>query len=344
MKLRQLITVYLDKLPLSRICSVLNYSRASYYRDIVPKKEGVEKTNTKRNSQRKLSDAEEREILKVLNSERFCDMAPAEIYTILLDEGQYYCSIRTMYRILQKSGQSLQRRQREPGNYTKPELLAIKPNEIWSWDITKLKGPAKWQYFLLYTIMDIYSRYIVGWLIAERESDEIARELIAETILRQEIVPETLTLHADRGSSMKSNTVAQLLCDLQVRKTHSRPHVSNDNPFSESNFKTLKYRPDFPERFGSIHDARAHYRRFISWYNTKHCHAGIAMLTPEQVHYQNWKPVLEKRQQVLVKAAALHPERFVKGTPVQKSLSAAVWINKPNETINTQLLEIETIN
>lgn len=342
--MRELITLYIPTLSLFRICSALNYPRASYYRDIAPPKERIDNPVVKGNSPRRLSNAEERVILGILNSERFCDMAPAEIYTALLDEGCYKCSIRTMYRILQRNNQSVQRRQRDPGNYSKPELLATKPNEIWSWDITKLKGPEKWQYFLLYTIMDIYSRYIVGWLIAERERDDIARELIAETILRQEIVPGTLTLHADRGSSMKSNSVAQLLCELQVRKTHSRPHVSNDNPFSESNFKTLKYRPDFPERFGSIHDARSHCKRFVKWYNSEHRHSGIAMLTPEQVHYRNWKSVLEKRQQVLTNAAILHPERFVKGNPVHKSLPEAVWINKPDEVKNVQPLEAEFIN
>ena len=329
--MRELITLYLATLSVFRICAALNYPRASYYRDIAPKRKKCSKSVARRRSPRKLSDAEEKQILMVLNSERFCDMAPAQIYAVLLDEGRYYCSVRTMYRLLQRNKQSVQRRQRAPRNYAKPELLATKPNQIWSWDITKLKGPAKWQYFLLYTIMDIYSRYIVGWLIAERESEEIAYELIAETILRQQIVAGTLTLHADRGPSMKSNTVARLLSELDVTKTHSRPHVSNDNPFSESNFKTLKYRPDFPQRFGSIHDARAHCRRFVKWYNSEHRHVGIAMLIPEQVHYNNWKPVLQNRQSVLEKAVELHPERFVKGTPIVESVPDAVWINKPDQ-------------
>jgi transposase InsO family protein len=329
---------YQDRIPLSKMCSALRYPRASYYRLIAGKERipSLEPAGRPRRSVRKLSAVEETTILQLLNSPRFCDMAPAEAFTTLLDEGHYYCSVRTMYRLLARNGLCLQRRQRDAHHYDKPELLATRPNAIWSWDITKLKGPAKWQYFLLYTIMDIYSRYIVGWMIAERESDELARELIAETILRQEIVPGTLTLHADRGSSMKSNTVAQLLCDLQVRKTHSRPHVSNDNPFSESNFKTLKYRPDFPERFGSIHDARAHCRRFIKWYNSEHHHLGIAMFTPEQVHYRNWETLLKQRQQVLAVAAGAHPERFVKGTPVVKTIPDAVWINKPNECVVNQ--------
>ena len=328
MKTRGLMTEYRCKLPLLRICQALGYPRAAYHREInvVPKKD---KTSARKASPRKLSDTEEKAVLDVLNSIRFCDMAPAEIYTTLLDEGRYYCSIRTMYRILSRHGQSVQRRQKDAGHYAKPELLATKPNELWSWDITKLKGPVKWQYFLLYTIIDVFSRYIVGWLIADRESEELARELISETILRQEIVPGTLTLHADRGSSMKSNTVAQLLTDLGVRKTHSRPHVSNDNPYSETTFKTLKYRPDFPEKFGSIHDARAHCKRFTKWYNSKHRHMGIAMLTPEAMHYKNWKPVIENRLMVLKMAAEFHPERFVKGMPIIPNPPNAVWINKP---------------
>lgn len=335
---------YKDRIPLWKMCNALKYPRASYYRVIAGKKSAPPSVRTgRRVSVRRLSEAEESAILQVLNSPRFCDAAPAEIYATLLDEGRYYCSVRTMYRLLKRKGLQLQRRQREARHYDKPELLATKPNEIWSWDITKLKGPAKWQYFLLYTIMDIYSRYIVGWLIAERESDELARELIAETILRQEIVPGTLTLHADRGSSMKSNTVAQLLGDLQVRKTHSRPHVSNDNPFSESNFKTLKYRPDFPERFGSIYDARAHCRRFIKWYNAEHRHVGIAMFTPEQVHYRNWEPLLKQRERVLAMAAHAHPERFVKGFPKVKNIPDAVWINKPDESTVQQMKSILTL-
>lgn len=328
MKLHTHITEHRSCLPLSRMCDALTYPRASYHRVLKqPKK--ITGLSRKRVSHRKLTETEEMTIIDLLNSPRFRDMAPAEIYAQLLDEGRYYCSVRTMYRLLVRHGQCVQRRQRNPRNYTKPELLATKPNQLWSWDITKFKGPVKWQYFLLYKIMDVYSRYVVGWMVAERESEALARELIAESILRQEIVPGTLTLHADRGPSMKSNTVAQLLVDLQVRKTHSRPHVSNDNPYSESAFKTLKYRPDFPERFGSIYDARAHCKRFFRWYNAEHRHSGIAMLTPENVHYKNWKRVTEKRRDVLEQAFIFHPERFVKGISKVKSVPKAVWINKP---------------
>lgn len=290
MKQHELIAEYRVYLPLSRICDAVGYPRASYYRaESTPRKPN--RKRVRKSSPRKLSEAEEAKVIEILNSPRFCDMAPAEIYAILLDEGCYCCSVRTMYRILSRNGQNVQRRQKGPRNCVKPELLATGPNQLWSWDITKLKGPAKWQYFLLYKIMDVYSRYIVGWMVAERESEALACELISETILRQEIVPGTLTLHADRGSSMKSNSVAQLLTDLHVNKTHSRPHVSNDNPFSEAAFKTLKYHPDFPQRFGSSHDARAHCRRFVRWYNTEHRHEGIAMFTPEQVHYKMWQSI-----------------------------------------------------
>jgi putative transposase len=328
MNLRDLIQSYRLQLPLLRMCDALGYPRASFNREMTGvKNKGL--VRGKRSSHRKLSEAEESAVLAMLNTPRFCDMAPAEIYATLLDEGRYYCSIRTMYRLLKKHKQCVQRRQRDPLKYARPELLATKPNELWSWDISKMKGPVKWQYFLLYTIVDVYSRYIVGWLVADREGEDLARMLITESVLSQEIVPDTLTLHADRGASMKSNTVAQLLIDLSVKKTHSRPHVSNDNPFSEALFKTLKYRPDFPEKFGSIEDAIAHCRRFVAWYNAKHKHSGIAMLTPEQVHYGNWQPVQNNRRNILEQAVNAHPERFVNGMPKLQNLPPAVWINAP---------------
>jgi putative transposase len=224
---------------------------------------------------------------------------------------------------------TVERRQSVPRNYKKPELLATRPNELWSWDITKLKGPAKWTYYYLYKIIDVYSRYVVGWMVAHRESAELAEGLIAETILKQEIKPGQLTIHADRGSSMTSVTVGQLLADLGVTKTHSRPHVSNDNPYSESGFKTLKYRPGFPECFGSIEDARAFCRDFFSWYNTEHRHSGIAMLTPDSVHYNQYEKVLNARSIILFNAYMDHPERFVKGVPSVELVPKEVWINKP---------------
>jgi putative transposase len=273
---------------------------------------------------------EELRVLDTLNSERFQDMAPGEAYATLLDEDVYLCSERTMYRILSRHGQNAIRRQSAPRTYTKPELLASRPNELWSWDITKLKGPVKWTYYYLYKILDVYSRYVVGWLVAYRESAALAQDLIAEACLKQEIIHGSLTVHADNGSSMKSGTLAQLLTDLGVSKTHSRPHVSNDNPFSESAFKTLKYRPGFPERFGSIENARSFCRGFFPWYNTEHRHSGIAMVTPENVHYNTHQEVLNARSLTLVKAYQHHPERFVKGVPTVQQVPTEVWINKPN--------------
>ena len=243
-----------------------------------------------------MSEDERGVLLLILNSERFADLAPAAVFAILLDEGRYHGSIRTMYRLLALDGQSGERRkQRVHTAYAKPELLAIRPNEVWSWDITKLKGPAKWTCFHLYVILDIFSRYVVGWMIAARESAELAEQIIADTAHKQHIIPGTLTLHADRGSSMRSKPVAALLVDLDISKTHSRPHVSDDNPYSEAQFKTLKYRPDFPARFGSIEDARAHCQVFFRWYNTVHRHSGIGLMTPHTVHHGYADQLTEQR-------------------------------------------------
>jgi len=303
----------------------LEISRSTVYRSHKPKK----LLNDDRIHHRGLSAEEETCVLEMLNSERFRDMAPPEIYATLLDEGQYLCSQRTMYRILERNHQTVQRRQSAVREYSRPELLASRPNEVWSWDITKLKGPKKWTYFYLYTILDLYSRYVVGWMVSYRESSELAEALIAETCLRQNIERGSLTIHADNGSSMRSLVVAQLLADLGVTKTHSRPHVSNDNPFSESAFKTLKYRPEFPERFMSIEEARMFSKEFYRWYNNEHRHSGIAMLTPVSVHYQQHRPILKTRAAVLALAFEKHPERFVKGASVVKLVPEHVWINPP---------------
>jgi putative transposase len=277
---------------------------------------------------------EEREVVRqTLNSERFQDSAPRQVYATLLDEGEYLCSWRTMYRILEEYQEVRERRDllRHP-TYTKPELLATAPNQLWSWDITKLKGPAKWTYYSLYTILDVFSRYVSGWLIAEGESATLAEQLIAESCIKQGIEPGQLTLHADRGSAMISKTVAHLLADLGVTKTHSRPYVSNDNPYSEAQFKTMKYRPDFPERFGSLQDARTWARSFFDWYNHEHYHTGLSLLTPATVHYGQAQAVLEQRQKVLQAAYAAHPERFVRGEPRVPPLPTEVWINKPSSS------------
>lgn len=277
-----------------------------------------------------LSPAERQEVLDVLHETRFVDQPPAQVYAALLDEGRYVCSMRTMYRLLHAQGEVKERRnQREHPVYAKPELLATGPNQVWSWDITKLKGPAKWNYFHLYVIIDIYSRNVVGWMVATRESAALAQRLIAETCAKQGIMPEQLTLHADRGTSMKSKCVAMLLSDLGVTKTHSRPHVSNDNPFSESQFKTMKYRPEFPARFGSIEDARAHCQAFFAWYNGEHHHSALGWMTPNTVHYGGVEATTAVRQAALDAAHARHPERFVNKAPQAPSPPEAVWINPP---------------
>ena len=269
---------------------------------------------------------------ELLNSERFADQAPAAVYATLLDEEVYVGSVSTMYRILRDKGEVKERRQRSKSQYAKPELLATGPNQLWSWDITKLLGPEKWTYFYLYVIMDVFSRYVVGWMIAPRETAALAEELIAQTCRNQNIEPGELTIHADRGSAMTSKTVAFLLADMGVTKTHSRPHVSNDNPYSEAQFKTLKYRPDFPDRFGSIQDARAFCQTFFAWYNQGHRHSGIAMMTPENVHYGRTDQIIAVRQRTLDNAYSSHPERFVRKQPMHVALPTAAWINPPAQS------------
>lgn len=307
-------------------CAALDVPRSTLYRSRQP----IREKSIRSVSPRALSATEKEAVRSELNSERFQDLAPREIYATLLDEGRYLCSWRSMYRILVENEEVRERRNqlRHP-NYTKPELLATGPNQLWSWDITKLLGPSKWTYYHLYTIIDVYSRYVVGWLIAERESAALAQELISETCVRQGIKPGQLTIHADRGTSMTSKSVAFLMADLGVTKTHSRPHVSNDNPYSESQFKTMKYQPDYPSNFGSQVDARTWAQPFFDWYNNDHHHSGVALLTPSDVHYHRAEAVLQKRQEVLQKAYEKSPQRFVKGLPVPEQLAEAVWINPP---------------
>ena len=258
------------------------------------------------------------------------DQSPAEVYATLLDEGIYLCSLRTLYRILAEHEAVRERRnQRRHPVYQKPQLLATGPNQLWSWDITKLPGPGKYTYFQLYVILDIFSRYVVGWMVAHRESEILAERLIRLTCQKQQIQLQQLTLHADRGSSMRSKTVALLLSDLGITKSHSRPHVSNDNPFSEAQFKTLKYQPQFPKQFGSIEDARTFCHPFFDWYNHEHHHSGIGWLTPAMLHYGQTEHVVQQRQQVLLAAYLAHPERFVQGQPSPPSVPTEVWINPP---------------
>ena len=310
-------------------CDVLSIPRATFYRHrrrrLAPPAPPVRRT-----VHRALAPGERQQVLAELNSDRFRDAAPAAVYAQLLDEGRYLCSIRTMYRLLERNGQVRERRdQLTHPPYRKPELLATGPNQLWSWDITKLRGAVKWTYFYLYVILDVFSRYAVGWMLAERESAELAKRLIAETCRKFAIPDGQLTIHADRGSSMTSKPVALLLADLGVTKTHSRPHVSDDNPFSESQFRTLKYRPEFPDRFGSIQDARAFCQRFFPWYNDEHRHSGIGLLTPATLHFGLADQAQQQRQAVLTAAYRQHPERFVRRQPQPLAIPKEVWINKP---------------
>lgn len=271
-------------------------------------------------------------VIDTLHSDRFCDLSPYQVYAKLLDDGKYICGIRTMYRILHSVHGDVKERRSHVNrpHYKKPELLATGPNQVWSWDITKIKGPVKWTYYYLYVIMDIFSRYVVGWMIAQRELGSLAKRLIKDTCEKQRIQPDQLTIHSDRGPSMKSKPVALLLSDLGVTKSLNRPHVSNDNPYSEAQFKTLKYCPQFPGRFGCIQDARSFCQQFFTWYNNEHRHSGIGLMTPEQVHYGNAQKIYEDRCQVLFEAYVKNPKRFKGKVPKPHALPKAVWINKPN--------------
>jgi putative transposase len=310
----------------STACCALDVSRSGFYRWQQPK----EKEPSRRYPPLALSFDERNKVLDILHENRFIDKAPQEIYAALLDEEKYLCSTRTMYRILEKEGELKERRnQLTRPHYTKPELLAQGPNEVWSWDITKLRGPQKWTYYYLYVILDIYSRYVTGWMVAHREFAFLAKKLIEETCKKQGIQPGQLTIHADRGSSMTSKPVAFLMADLGVTKSHSRPSVSNDNPYSESQFKTMKYRPQFPDRFGSIEDARSFCQTFFPWYNTEHYHSGLGLMTPENVHYGRAAGIIEDRQDTLLAAYEKHPERFKYRMPKPMMLLDKVWINKP---------------
>ena len=306
-------------------CRASGVPRASLYRGRRPAPVGRPRPAPPR----ALDPVERQAVLDLLHT-RFVDQAPAQMHAALLDEGTYLCSPRTMYRVLETAHEIKERRDqvRRP-HYTAPELLATRPNEVWSWDITKLRGPAKWTYFYLYVILDIFSRYVVGWMLAPRENAALAERLIAETCAKHDIHPGQLTIHADRGGPMRSKPVALLLADLGVTKTHSRPQVSNDNPFSEAQFRTLKYCPQFPDRFGSIEDGRAFCQSFFPWYNHEHHHSGLGFLPPAVVHFGQAAAVRAQREVVLTAAYEAHPERFVNGPPRPADLPTAVWINPP---------------
>ena len=318
------------------LCRALSIPRACWYRHARPDvttAEVLAPAEPDRTSPRALGSDERQAILDLLHSPRFQDRSPTEVYATLLDEGIYLASERTFYRLLADAGETIERRnQLSHPSYHQPELLAVRPNEVWSWDITKLLGPAKWTDYYLYVILDIFSRYVVGWMVAHQELAALAERLIADTIAKQNITADQLTLHADRGTSMTSKPVALLLADLGVVKTHARPHVSNDNPFSEAQFKTLKYWPGFPERFTTIEEARVFCQDFFAWYNTEHRHAGIGLMTPDAVHDGRATELHAARALVLLQAYTAHPERFVNQLPIPPPLPTAAWINPPKPT------------
>ena len=312
-------------------CEALRVPRSQVYRQRQPKAV----PSPRPIPSHALSSDERTEIRAILNSQRFMDQAPRQVYARLLDEGSYVCHWRTMYRILHAHGEVCERRliRRHPA-YKKPELLAEGPNEVWSWDITWLRGAQKLEKYPLYTVLDIFSRYVVGWMIAEVESSELARQLIAETARKQGIQPDQLTLHADNGAPMKGKPLSQLLVDLNISSSHSRPHTSDDNPFSEAQFKTMKYRPDYPDRFGSITIAQHWARPFFEWYNNVHYHSGLNLMTPASVHYGAAMAVQQHRQRVMVAAFQACPERFRGGLPMMKGAPTAVYINPPKPAEN----------
>lgn len=314
-------------------CQVLNVPRSSLYRARHPAQKSPAPSIPHAKPARALSKAEKAEIRNVLNSERFQDQSPREVYATLLDEDEYLCHWRTMYRVLDEHKEVRERRKqlRYPV-YVKPELLATGPNQLWSWDITKLRGPVTGTYYYLYVMLDVFSRYVVGWLLAERESADLAKELTTAACAKQQIAPGQLAIHADRGGAMIAKSMTMLMSDLGVNKSHSRPHVSDDNPYSEAQFRTLKYSPGYPDRFGSLPDARQWSQGFFTWYNQEHHHTSLNLLTPADVHYGRAEEKLVQRQVVLQRAYTAHPERFVNGPPIMPKLATAVWINPPGAT------------
>lgn len=313
------------------LCEALGLARATFYRRRGAPPPGPAVPRPRRPPAQALTAADRDAVLALLHDERFVDLPPAQVWAQLLDAGQIPpCSIRTMYRLLTANAEVRERRNqlRHPA-YRKPELLATQPNQVWSWDITKLLGPVKWTYYYLYVLLDIFSRYVVGWLLARQESAALAKVLIGESCARQQIGPDQLIIHADRGPSMTSQPVALLLATLGVVPSHSRPQVSDDNPFSEAQFKTLKYRPDFPDRFGAYEDAETFCQRFFPWYNREHRHGALGLMTPHDMHYGLAQTKWQQRAVVLRAAYHAHPERFPRGVPVPPSLPTAAWINKP---------------
>lgn len=333
----QVVAEHCKEIGVLAACEAAGVARATWYRAQKPKVMGPRKPPKRQ--PRAISLEEERQVLDALNSPQFQDKCVGEVHATLLEQGTYLCSERTMYRVLARNEQVKERRNQlcHP-EYKRPELLATGPRQVFSWDITKLKGPEKWKYYQLYVIIDIYSRYVVGWMLSDRESAELAAQFIDETCEKEGISHGQLTLHADRGTAMTSLAVGQLLANLGVVRTHSRPQVSNDNPYSESQFKTMKYRPEFPKRFGSFEDALAFLRTFFAWYNNEHHHEGIAMLTPSDLHHGRAEQVLEHRHQVMLAAYAANPQRFVRGAPRRGEVPSGAWINKPTVPADVPLV------
>ncbi len=312
-----------SEIGLKQACASLGVPRSQFYPRARP-------VGEKRENPRALSETERLEVRQVLNSERFRDHAPRQVYAQLLDEGQYLVHWRSMYRILHHYGEVKERRlQRRHPVYVKPELLATGPQQVWSWDISKLRGTATWTGYALYTVLDIFSRYVVGWMIAECESAELARHLVDQTCLKQGIQRDQLILHADNGSPMKGQPLVALLERLGVARSHSRPHTSNDNPFSEAQFRTMKYHATYPKAFASLEDAQVWARGFFQWYNEEHYHSGLSLLTPASVHHGEAENLIKARQIVMDQAYATHPERFPKGLPQVATVPTAVYINPP---------------
>jgi putative transposase len=323
------------------VLTALGLSRATFYRR---RRAGAQAVAQRRRPRplRALGDKERTQVLEALHSPRFVDQAPAQVVATLLDEGRYLCSTRTMYRVLASAKEVRERRnQRRHPKYSKPELVASAPNEVWSWDITLLRTYVKWQYLYLYVLLDLFSRYVVGWLIAQSATAALARRLVAECCEREGIVPGSLIIHADRGPQMLALTRSQFLAKLGVSSSHSRPHVSNDNPFSESQFKTAKYHPGFPGRFASIEHGLDWGRGFFPWYNHEHHHSGLAYLTPAQVHSGRTAEVIRAREQTLTRAWHAHPERFVNGPPRILRPPSEVWINPPTDERRSIVVGLE---
>ena len=324
-----------EEIPLSVACGAAGFPRASLYRTLRPRP-ALLSSRRGRTPPRKLTEAERSTLLALLHSPEFCDQPPAEVFAKLLSRGEYHGSIRTMYRVLASRNESFERRkQRAVQRHSKPIIVARAPNQVWTWDITRLCGPEKGSFFYLYVVQDLYSRFVVGWMVAERESANLATQLMSETIIRSDIKPGQLTTHSDRGSPMTSKEMSQLLADLGVGKSLSRPRVSNDNPFIESHFRTLKYQPDYPKRFSSKNEARTWLAEFFCWYNHQHHHDGLALFTPADVYLCRTLEIAKQRQEILNEAFSSHPERFVKGQPKVKLPPSEVHINREVESIGS---------